>query len=1178
MTEPIAIVGMAARVPGASSVEGLWDLLCRGGNAISEVPPERFAVDDFYAAEPATPGRMMSRYGGFLEGIEEFDAEFFGISPREAECMDPQQRLLMEVAWEAFEDAGLTLDGVSALNASVLMGVITSDYWDRQAHRLEDLDVHTVGGSTRGGNAGRISYALNLRGLSVAVDAACSSSLVGVHLAVRSLRAGDCDVAFAGGVNMILNPDHAIGFSQGRMMAPDGQCKAFDARADGYVRSEGAAVVALKLLSRAIEDGDRVHAVIRGSAASNDGHGETFMAPQVDGQSAGLRAAYADAALDPGSVGYVEAHGTGTSVGDPVEIGALQAVLGRARPSGSPLLVGSVKTNIGHTEGAAGAVGLIKAALCVRNGFIPGSLNFETPSPAIPWSDINVEVAARPVHWFEENGPRRAGVSSFGITGTNVHVVLEEPPAAETSPAGSAGRPVLLPLSARAETALPHLAGAYRDLMSHKDFPLADVAYSAAVRRTHHAQRLAIVASSAEEATEQLDAYARGAYTEGVVTGDAEDDLDAAHPSAWVFPGQGGQWLGMGSDLVASDPVFAGKISACEVAMAPYVDWSLTEQLGASPEESLLARIDVAQPVIFAVQVALAAMWRDRGLAPDVVIGHSMGEVAAAHVAGILDLDDAAMLICLRSRLLRTVSGQGVMVAVDLSPAEAEEVLAGRPGVSLAVANGPASSVLAGDEAAIAEILAHLEARDVAWRRVKVDVASHSPQMDPLRGELLELLAPVKPRTGHTPLCSTVNGKIIDGTAMGPAYWMDNLREPVRFGDVVQGLAQEGVDTFVEFSPHPLLGSSVRQNLDHVGRPGVVVGTMSRDCGGETTLLQAIAELYVTGRDIPFERLCGTGRYVPLPHYPWQRERYWRDELSLPDAGTASALATTTAVPAHPMIGTYLRLAPGDAYVWDVELDLNRLRYLAEHRVHDIPVLPGAAYHELALATGTQLHGAIPFAVRDLRLERALFLSAETPARLQIRCTRETPGVYGWNCYTDDGEWLLLATAVLYAEPERAAPASVDRPDPARFTGTVDIARHYAASAARGIVQTGPFRTLTSLRRSENRILAEFSVDPSIAVDLGKHVLHPALLDCALQPLMSLLLGEDVAHDTYLPVGTARFHGQGVPTPGASLWCAVTPDLTRGRDRPRPRRLRDRRQHRTASPHHRGLPAEAARR
>ncbi|WP_455360265.1 SDR family NAD(P)-dependent oxidoreductase [Streptomyces sp. SYSU K21746] len=1137
--EAVAIIGMAARAPGAAGVSELWQVLCDSRNTITEVPAARFNVEDFYDPSPATPGRMMSRFGGFLDRIEEFDAEFFGISPREAECMDPQQRLLMEVAWEAFEDAGLSLRAASTLDAAVLMGVITSDYWDRQSHLLDDLDVHTVGGSTRGGNAGRISYALNLRGLSVAVDAACSSSLVGVHLATRALRAGDCEVALAGGVNMILNPDHAIGFSQGLMMAPDGQCKAFDARADGYVRSEGAAVVVLKLLSRAIEDGDRIHAVIRGSAASNDGHGESFMAPQTDGQSAGLRAAYRDSGVDPASVGYIEAHGTGTSVGDPVEIAALQEVLGSSRPAGRPLVVGSVKTNIGHCEGAAGAMGLIKAALCVKHGFIPESLNFRTPSTAIPWDDINVRVATAGREWQEEHGPRRAGVSSFGITGTNVHVVLEEPPLAEPAQQPASG-PFLLPVSARSEQALRDFARRYGELLAAGELATADIAYSASMRRTHHGQRLAVVASSAREAAERLEAYARGEFTEGLYTGDAEDDLERPHATAWIFPGQGGQWLGMGRDLLLTEKVFAEKIAACESAFAPHVQWSLTAQLTASPEHSLLARIDVAQPVIFAVQVALAALWLDRGLAPDVVVGHSMGEAAAAHVAGILSLEDAALLICRRSLALRAISGKGVMAAVDISLREAREAVAGHPGVSLAVNNGPASCVLSGEEEAVAGILRELTEQGRTGRMVKVDIASHSPQVEPLRPAILDALTPLRPGTGHIPMHSTVTGQPVEGTQLNAAYWMDNLREPVLFGEAIQQLAGEGIDTFVEFGPHPVLLQAVQQNLQHCDLSGPAVPAMVRGGDGCQALLNALAELYTQGRPVPFEQLTEPGaRLVSLPAYPWQRERHWREELGLANPRRTGTLIPTAPISPHPLLGTYLALAPGGSYLWDLELDLGRLRYLTEHRVHDVPVLPGAAYHELALASGKQIHDSTPFHVEHLRLDRALFLSATDAARLQIRCAADGPDRYSWSCYTHDGDWIQLATATLVTDSRQAAPA-VTLPDPELFPEQIDIADHYAASRARGIVQSGPFQALTSLRRAPGRILAGITVPHTLPAGGDAYLLHPALLDCALQPLMSLLTGDGVQHDTYLPVGTARFFGTATPAPGSDLWCVVT--------------------------------------
>ncbi|GAA2909744.1 hypothetical protein GCM10010517_76170 [Streptosporangium fragile] len=580
---------MACRLPGARSPEELWELLRRGDNAISEIPPDRFPVEEFHHPVPGTRGKLSSRYGGFVSGVDEFDAEFFGISPREAARMDPQQRMAMEVAWEAFEDAGLTLEQMPGLTGAVFMGVITSDYWDLQSGAVDELDVHTVTGSTRGGNAGRISYALNLSGLSVALDAACSSSLVAIQLAVQSLRAGSCDLAFAGGVNLILTPDHAIGFSQGSMMAPDGQCKTFDARADGYVRSEGAGVVVLKTLSRALADGDRVHALIRGGAASNDGHGESFMAPQVPGQRKGLEAAYRDAGVDPASVAYVEAHGTGTGAGDPVEIAALAAVLGPGRPADRPLLVGSVKTNLGHTEGAAGVTGLIKAALCVKHGWLPASLNFTTPSPAIPWQEIPVRVCDRGQPWPEGTGPRRAGVSSFGIAGTNAHIVVEEPPPVPQpeTPADGDGRPVLLPLSARSPRALAALAGRYRDLLRSQAAPLGRVGAAAGVRRTHHDVRLAVVADTAEDAAARLDAFAADGHAEGVHTGETDTaGPGTRHRTAWVFPGHGAQWLGMGRDLLAGEPVFAEAIAACENALRPHVDWSLTAELTARPETS----------------------------------------------------------------------------------------------------------------------------------------------------------------------------------------------------------------------------------------------------------------------------------------------------------------------------------------------------------------------------------------------------------------------------------------------------------------------------------------------------------------------------------------------------------------------------------------------------------------
>ncbi|XVQ82172.1 type I polyketide synthase [Microbispora siamensis] len=1175
--EPIAVIGMACRLPGARSPEELWDLLCRGANTITEVPASRFPVEDYYHPVPGTPGKMSSRYGGFIEGIDEFDPAFFGISPREAARMDPQQRMAMEVAWEAFEDAGLTLEQMPGMTGAVFMGVITSDYWDRQSGAVGELDVHTVGGSTRGGNAGRISYALNLSGMSVALDAACSSSLVAIDLAVQSLRAGSCELAFAGGVNAILTPDHAVGFSQGSMMALDGQCKAFDARADGYVRSEGAGVVVLKTLRRALADGDRIHALIRGAAASNDGHGESFMAPQVPGQRAGLEAAYRNAGVDPATVAYVEAHGTGTSAGDPVEIAALDAVLGRGRPQDRPLLVGSVKTNLGHTEGAAGVTGLIKTVLCLKHGWLPASLHFQTPSPAIPWDEIGIRVCDTARPWPEQTGPRRAGVSSFGIAGTNVHVVLEEPPAsgpaacdardaaqaralcttrepqdlaAVREQGGSAGSgAVLLPISARTPAALTALAKRYRDLLGAPAEPaevsssvsLAQVGAAAGVRRSHHDLRLAIVASTCQEAVAVLDAFLTDGDGEGVHTGEADDcQATGRHRTAWVFPGQGAQWAGMGRDLLAAEPVFAEAIADCDRAMRPYVSWSLLKVLGTDTGASRLGEIDVVQPAIFAVQVALARLWRSWGFEPDAVIGHSMGEVAAAHVAGVLDLDDAARIICGRSRLIRSTSGQGAMAAVELSAEEAEAIVAPYGGtVVVAVSNSPTSTVIAGDPQQVDAILRGLEARGVFGRRVQVDIASHSPQMDPLREPLLELMAPLRPMTGTVPMFSTVTLRFLCGPEMDAVYWVDNLREPVLFADAVQHLAGVGFDTFVEFSPNPLLARAVRQNLRHAGVDGTVVTALARDLPGRTALLEAVAELYVTGRPVCFGLLQPYGRHdVDLPSYPWQHERYWKTP-EVPGQ-TRGAYGS-----GHPMMGDALRLAPGDHMVWDFDLGLDRLPYLAEHRVHDMPVLPGAAYHELVLASGLEAYADQPFQVEDLRLDQALFLTSENVQRVQVRLDAAADDESRrWTVYAEeraspgDGSagWTQVATALLRPCPSEPRDAVIDAPDLTAYPEVVDVSEHYAASRRRGIDQTGPFRGVAALHQANGAVVAELTLDESIRGSIERYLLHPALLDSALQPLMTLLDTTGVAQDTYLPVRTGRCRLYGRLEVGRRLW------------------------------------------
>ncbi|HEV2131110.1 MAG TPA: type I polyketide synthase, partial [Longimicrobiaceae bacterium] len=942
---PIVIVGIGCRFPGGvGGPESFWRAMRDGVDAVGEIPADRFDAAALYQPGSPAAGKIGTRWGGFLEGIDRLDADFFGVSPREAERMDPQQRLLLEVGWEALEDAGQPADALIGSRTGVFVGLWLNDY---EARLFADpaVDFHMTTGSGRYAASGRISYALGLQGPSVTVDTACSSSLVAVHLACQSLRLRECEMALAGGANVILQPQITIAYSQSAMMAPDGRCKFGDARANGYVRSEGAGLVLLKPLRCALADGDRIYAVIRGSAVNNDGRSGDYMAtPARAGQEQMLRLAYGDAKVSPGEVDYVEAHGTGTAAGDPVELGALGAVLAEGREPGRCCAVGSVKTNFGHTEGAAGVAGLIKAALVLRHREVPANLHLQELNPNIPWAELPLLLPREPQALPSDTGPAIAGVSAFGIAGTNAHMVLAEAPGHETlSRSATPERAVLVPLSARSPAALRALAEAWvRQVGVRDDLELEDLAYSASCRRSHHAHRLAVVASDRAELVERLREYAAAAPGQGIAAGQKRQN---ARKVVFVFPGQGSQWVGMGGQLLQQESVFRAAMEECEAAMRPLVEWSLLEQLAADEDAPgyLLDRIDVVQPTLVSLDIALARLWRSWGIEPAAVVGHSMGEVAAAHVAGILSLDDAMRVICLRSRLLRRASGQGAMAVVELPREALEAALRGYEArVSVAASNSPRSTVLSGDPAALQEILASLEEQEVFCRLVNVDVASHSPQMDPLGGELLAALHGIQPRPARIPFYSTVLGEPIRGPEMDPGYWVRNLRQPVLFGETVQQLLRDGHDLFLEVSPHPVLLPAVQQTPQHAGGGGLALGSLRRDEGQRETLLQVLGELYVTGCPVAWRQLYPQGRFVRIPAYPWQRERFWRD-------AAAPGRRVRRSATAHPLLGDAVRSTSG-AHLWQSEASIELLPYLADHRVRGRAMLPAAAYLEMALA------------------------------------------------------------------------------------------------------------------------------------------------------------------------------------------------------------------------------------
>ncbi|MGB7923762.1 MAG: aminotransferase class III-fold pyridoxal phosphate-dependent enzyme, partial [Pyrinomonadaceae bacterium] len=876
--EPVAIIGIGCRFPGAKSPRAFWRMLSEGLDVVSEVPVERWDNAAFYDSDPTTPGKMNTRWGGFLEQVEMFDARFFGISTREAIRMDPQQRLLLEVASDALEDAGQASERLAGTRTGVFVGISNNDYGRAQWNEPRLIDAYAGTGNALSITANRLSYFFDFQGPSMAVDTACSSSLVAVHLACQNLWQGECALALAGGANLILSPEVTINFTKAGMMAPDGRCKAFDARANGFVRSEGAGLVVLKPLAQALADGDRVYAVIRGSAVNQDGRTNGLMAPNQQSQEALLREAYSKAGVSPSQIQYIEAHGTGTLLGDPIEVKALGAVVGCDREGDDYCAVGSVKTNLGHAEAAAGIAGLIKLALSLQHREIPPSLHFTKPNPYIAFDELRLRVQQSLAPWPECSGPARGGVSSFGFGGTNAHLVLEEAPRSEPQQARSESaerRAQLLPLSARCQESLQALARSYQKFFETMeedvDALLPDICHTASLRRDHHEHRLALVFSTRDELTAQLKSFVE---KEAATTA-----TGSRAKLAFVFSGQGTQWWGMGRELFEHEPLFRSVLEECDQLLSRYAEWSLLEEFFAEESVSRLAETEIAQPVLFALQVALAALWRQWGIEPDAVLGHSAGEVAAAHVAGALSLEDAVRLIYQRGRVMQRATGQGQMAAVELPLEEVEQALSGyRDRLSVAAINSPTSTVISGDSEALAELLRSFQERHVYCRLLPVNYAFHSAQMEHLTGELATALQPFTTRKATLPIISTLTGRLASDADFGVDYWQRQIRQPVRFAPAVDELIGQGYRQFLEIGPHPALMPAIQECLSRRDEQGLALPSLRRGHGERAAMLGSLGHLYVRGHSIAWAELHTSGRrYVELPTYEFKRERYWMD-------------------------------------------------------------------------------------------------------------------------------------------------------------------------------------------------------------------------------------------------------------------------------------------------------------
>jgi microcystin synthetase protein McyG len=866
--EPVAVIGLGCRLPGADGPDAFWRLLAEGRDAVSEVPADRWDAAAWYDPDPDAPGKINTRYGGFLRRVDGFDPGFFGISPREAAAMDPQQRVLLEVAWETLEHANIPAERLRGSTAGVFVGFCGDDYARLAPPDPEVIEAFGVLGTARSTAAGRIAYVLGLQGPVIQLDTACSSSLAAVHLALQSLRRGECELALAGGVNLILSPATSVGFSRLKALAPDGRCKTFDAAADGYGRGEGCGLVALKPLKAALADGDPVLAVLRGSALNHDGASNGFTAPNGQAQEALLRKALADAGLAPADIHYVEAHGTGTALGDPIEVHALGRVLGEGR--GEPLLIGSVKTNIGHLEGAAGIAGLIKAVLALQARRLPPSLHFREPNPHIRWRDLPVEVVAEARPWTGE-GPRRAGVSAFGLSGTNVHVIVEEAPAVPPAPPAERERSRhLLVLSARTDAALRDLAAAYAERFAEPAAVPTDICFTAATGRSHFERRAAVQGRSADEFRARLAALAE--------TGETFAEAPAAAPKlAFLFTGQGSQYPGMGHTLYETQPTFRAALERCAALLDPLLDRPLLEVMFSGDTVHATA---YTQPALFALEYALATLWQSFGVRPAAVLGHSVGEYVAACLAGVLSLEDGLTLIAHRGRLIQSLPAGGGMAAVLAPESEVRAELTGYPGLAVAAVNGPRHVVVSGAGTVLDAFTAALAGRGIVCLPLKVSHAFHSPLMDPILAEFARVVDGAALHPPTLPLIANLGGGPAGAEIRRTDYWVNHLRQPVRFADGLATLAGLGIDAFLEVGPHPTLAKLGRTSFpDKLWLP-----SLQRDTDDWAVLLDSLSALYRQGFPIDwagFDRDYPR-RAVSLPTYPFQRQRCWRGAADRP--------------------------------------------------------------------------------------------------------------------------------------------------------------------------------------------------------------------------------------------------------------------------------------------------------
>src|SRR6266404_3385009 len=1102
--ERIAIIGVGCRFPGdVSSKDSLWKLLIEGREGVVEVPPNRWNAGRYYDAEPGVAGKSITQRGGFIDAIDQFDPQFFGISPREAPYVDPQHRLLLETAWEAIEDAGLVLDLERGTDLGVFVGISHNDYQGIQSSPWEHSGIgpHSPTGCAHSIAANRISYCLNLRGPSVAMDTACSSALTAVHAACEHIRAGRGDVALAGGVTVMITPGGFIGFSRASMLSPEGRCKAFDASADGFVRGEGAGMVLLKRLSQALADGDPIQGVIIGTALNQDGHTNGISLPSAEAQARLVREACIDAGIAPSQIGFVEAHGTGTAVGDPIEAHALAAALCEERSTEAPLLIGSVKTNLGHLETAAGVAGLVKALMVLEHGRIPPSLHIETPNPNIDFAALKLRVPVALEPFPDTGGGKRiAGVNSFGFGGANAHILLEEPPARPHSEHLSTHteRAWPLVLSARSEKALRSSASRLRDWSdvrskANGNSPvLPDLAYTLGAKRNLHPYRLTLVAHSMGEVVEELNGYL------GDQKGSKVRMAFAPRPEqtpriAFVMSGQGPQWWGMGSELMRYQPVFRQGIERCDAAMRPWARFSLLEELGRSEDISQMHRTEIAQPAIFAMQMALTDLWISWGVRPAAIVGHSVGEVAAAYVAGIFSLEEAARVIVLRARFMDDCArGEGTMLAVGLDEDGAQALIARHDRtVTIAAFNGPRSLTLAGSRLSLEAMAAELELQGVFARLVRVDHPFHHPLMRPASEALEKALVDIKPQTENVPFFSTVTGRRCAGPECDAAHWGRGVRQSVQFASAVNALSEFGVDVWLEIGAHPALSHSIQECL--AGRDGKTsVMCSARREREHESLLDTAMELHRSCVTLDFAEMTPSRRLLSLPTYAWDKSRWWHESSDWREGRLGSG--------GRGLLDVRL---PWATPTWIARLDGRHMAFLKDHKVENLVVFPAAAFVDMALEAGMQLFEGRPFVVEDLEIRKPLILpDSVSGLHVELSYNPNERTFLIQSRFDQGAAWSLHVVGSMRGERTDSGFAS-SAWDRKRAGGIEPVAVEdfYRHMSEMGLRYGDEFRPIRDLSAGGGKSAGRVSLSDIIAHRAGEYPLHPVLFDGAMQIL-----------------------------------------------------------------------------